>query len=196
MAVQKKRYQQQRQKARNSYHEAQKNNVIDSLVKPILASINKLPQYYTTSSCAGRIVLMQIPQIGDKKQARFLGKWHRVITIDELTDAISLYEKDQLWLIAQSPIFHIGAENLQAADKMVHLGIASGMKHSGIKTIKDQIIVELVSTERVDIPFGKNGHVLVDKKAISFYVSIANDIVNRAHEKLKRLEKMILDMDW
>jgi tRNA wybutosine-synthesizing protein 3 len=164
------------------------------LVEPSLASINEIPSYYTTSSCAGRIVLMQIPKIGDKKHALFLGKWHQSVSVDELTNTIPKYKKDQLWLLAQPPIFHIGAEHPEAADTMVQLGVSSGFKHSSIKTMKDQIIVELLSTERADIPLGENGQLFVNEEFLCFCLSIANDVLHRGHKKLMRFEHAMRDV--
>ena len=50
--------------------------------------INKSDDYYTSSSCSGRIVLIELPEIGDKKEAKFLGKWHREILRNELEIAV------------------------------------------------------------------------------------------------------------
>ena len=185
------RYLQLRNRALISYHDALMNNEIDKMIKPILTSINAMSSYYSTSSCAGRIVLMQIPKIGDKKHALFLGKWHEPVRLKELKVSIEKYEKDQLWLLAQSPIFHIGAKDFEAADTMIHLGISSGLKHSTIKTMKDQIIIELLSTERVDIPFGEQGELYVTDEYLGFCLSIANKVLRRAQRKLKRLENAL-----
>jgi len=54
-------------------------NKVDIGILPILDIINSLNEYYTTSSCFGRIVLLELPVIGDKKNAKFIGKWHRTI---------------------------------------------------------------------------------------------------------------------
>ena len=46
---------------------------VDKGILPILNIINKSENYYTSSSCFGRIVVLEIPDIGDKKNAEFLG---------------------------------------------------------------------------------------------------------------------------
>ena len=187
------RYLQQRNHALQKYHEAKQKGEIDTDLEDILEKINSFPEYYTTSSCAGRIVVMEIPKVGDKKHAEFHGKWHRMIAIEELQQAIALHEKHQLWLLAQPPIFHIGCESIKVADSMVQLGVSSGLKHSGIKTLKDQIIVELCSTERIDIPLIYQGKLFIDQRFLCFLVSITNDVICRAQRKLKQFEKKLQD---
>jgi tRNA wybutosine-synthesizing protein 3 len=187
------RYLKQRNHALEKYHKAKQQGAIDSEVEGILEKLNALPMYYTTSSCAGRIVVMEIPKIGDKKHAKFHGKWHRCISVEELEQAINLYEKHQLWLLAQPPIFHIGCKSLKDADAMVHLGVSSGLKHSGIRTLKDQIIVELCSTERMDIPLNYLGEFIINQRFLDILVSITNDVICRAQKKMKKFEKELLD---
>jgi len=133
-----------------------KKNEVDEKVRPILDILNDIDSYVTTSSCAGRIILMQLPEIGDKKNAIFLGKWHLSINFSELKVALEKYDDGQLWLITQSPIFHIATETINDADDLVKLGISSGFKHSGFKTGKKRIIVEICSTERMDVPIAVN----------------------------------------
>ena len=166
----------------------QKHNV-DQLVIPVLSLINEQPQYISTSSCAGRIIVMQLPKVGDKKQAIFHGKWHRPVELNEVISAIKKYESDQLWFIAQAPIFHIAAESVNDADRLLKIGVSSGFKHSGFKTIKDRIIVELISTERMDVPIGRNGEALVSNEYIQQLILYANDLISRCQKKLYRLEK-------
>jgi tRNA wybutosine-synthesizing protein 3 len=171
------------------YRQAKKEKHVDNALISLLDQINSFHDYFTTSSCAGRIVVLQLPQIGNKKKAVFLGKWHRRITFDELTAAVSKYDVDQLWILGQPSIFHIGCRSIEAADTMVKIGVASGFKHSGIKSLQDQIIAEVCSTERVDMPIGEQGCVLVDKKMLQFLLQKVNRVIKRTKEKLGRFEQ-------
>lgn len=164
---------------------------VDSIIIPLLNKINNLPAYFTTSSCAGRIVVMQLPEIGDKKNAKFLGRWHRKVTKKEVCNAIDSFNIGQLWFLTQPPIFHIGCKSISAANIMMKTGINSGFKHSGIRSISGQIIVELQSTERMDMPLSKNGKSMIPDSLISFLIDTANTALQRAQEKLNRLEREI-----
>jgi tRNA wybutosine-synthesizing protein 3 len=46
----------------------------DEEVAGILQKINARADYYTTSSCSGRIALILLPGIGATREARFRGK--------------------------------------------------------------------------------------------------------------------------
>lgn len=173
---------------------ALEENKVDSLVIPILDCINSIEGYVSTSSCAGRIIAMQLPTVGDKKNAIFHGKWHRIISLDELKDSLKKYSKDQFWFITQSPIFHIAAESMEIADTLVKIGISSGFKHSGFKAVKDRIIVELVSTERMDVPIGIDGSLIISDEYLSIIHKLGNELLKRGHEKLKRLDEKIQEL--
>ena len=73
---------------------------VDDGILPILHLINASSSYYTSSSCAGRIVLLEIPNIGNKKEAVFLGKWHRTIDQDEIKKAVEKANRGLIWLLA------------------------------------------------------------------------------------------------
>ena len=70
-----------KEKALNSLEKAKSGNKVDEGIKAILDIINESDYYYTSSSCAGRIALIELPHLGDKKGAEFLGKWHRKIAV-------------------------------------------------------------------------------------------------------------------
>ncbi len=178
-----------KQNAVQKYHASKVENQVDIELISLLDMINSFDDFFTTSSCAGRIVVLQLPKIGDKKKAVFLAKWHKTISFDDLSDAVSRYDTDQLWLLGQPPIFHIGCRSLQAADTMIKTGIASGFKHSGIKSLQDQIIAEVCSTERVDMPVGEKGRLLIDEVFLQFLLKKLNRVIKRTQEKLIRFEK-------
>ena len=172
-----------------------KNNEVDKKVRSILDIINDLDSYVTTSSCAGRIILMQLPEVGDKKHAIFLGKWHRSIKFSEIKNALKTYDDGQLWFITQSPIFHIASETINDADDLVKLGICSGFKHSGFKTGKKRIIIELCSTERMDVPIAVNKNVYVSDEYLELLVEFGNDLLIRGQKKLEKLLTMLKTRD-
>jgi len=174
--------------ASNKLEKAKKEKLVDEGIIPILDIINQTEDYYTSSSCFGRIVLLQLPEIGDKKNAKFLGKWHRKINADEILSAVKKAETGQLWLLAQSSIIHIGAKTNAAADKMVKTAVACGFKHSGLKSIEKKYVIEVCSTERLDAPVGKDGNLFCDAGYLNLLVNISNDVMEKSNVKLERFE--------
>ncbi len=184
--MKKKEFLDAKEKALKSLRDALEKGKVDDGALPILDLINKMVGFYTSSSCAGRIVLLEIPQIGDKKGAAFLGIWHRSIEPEELKTAASKATTGYLWLLAQAPILHIGAETLQLADKMIKTAIACGFKNSAVKSIGKKIIIEICSTERLDAPIGRDGELFCDEKHLSLLVEISNEVISRSQEKMDR----------
>jgi tRNA wybutosine-synthesizing protein 3 len=166
-----------------------KEKKVDQGVLPILYIINESGDYYTSSSCFGRIVLLEIPNIGDKKAAKFLGKWHRTIDVDELFDAAKKAKHGQIWLLAQSPIIHVTTKTNEAADRLLKIAIACGFKHSGLKSLARKIVVEVCSTERLDAPVGKDGALFCSREHLKLLTDISNEILKKSTQKLKKFEK-------
>lgn len=168
-----------------------KENKVDADIIPILDLLNSLDDFYTSSSCYGRIVLLEIPKIGDKKNANWLGKWHNKIRAEDITSAVKNAKKGQLWILAQAPILHIYAKTQKAADKLLKTAISCGFKHSGFKSIDKNIIIEVASTERLDVPVGKDSQLFCNNEYMNIIVDIANEIIDRSVMKLARLENFL-----
>ncbi len=186
-----KEYLDAKEKALKALEKAYCEKKIDDGVSLILKQINALNGFYTSSSCAGRIVLLQIPTIGDKHGACFLGIWHRTIEANEVLVSAAQATTGLLWLLAQSPIIHIGAETLTQANSMVKTAISSGFKNSAVKSTGKKIIIELASTERLDAPIGRDGLLFCEKQYLDLLVEISNEIIKRSQEKLDRLTKKL-----
>ena len=167
----------------------------DEEIAGIIEKINSSEDFFTTSSCSGRIVLISIPEIGAKRAAKFIGKWHRPpVSREEVQEAIKLKgregitEEREIWLLSQSPILHVACRDLEKAKALLRIAIESGFKYSGIKAIsKDgKVVVEIVSTERMDVPLGKDGVMFCSEGYMDFILSKANFMLERGKGKLKR----------
>ena len=171
---------------------AKKEKLVDEGIIPIIDILNSNENYYTSSSCYGRIVLLELPDLGDKKNAEFLGKWHRKIKTEDVFLALEKSSgKGQLWFLAQSPIIHIYAKNIESADKLVKIAVTCGFKNTAFKTNEKNIIIEIASTERIDAPIGLNGKLYCDKKYIFLLVDIANKVFKKSLLKLEKLKNTL-----
>lgn len=74
----------------------------DEEVAGIIERINSVEGFFTTSSCSGRIALICLPEIGAKREAEFIGKWHRLVTTEEVLGAIKTTEKGEIWLLSKA----------------------------------------------------------------------------------------------
>ena len=98
----------------------------DEEVRALLQKINRLDEFFTTSSCSGRIALIYLPEIGAKREARFIGKWHRPVRKEEvlaaMNDESSSSTTGEIWLLAQSPIVHVACGSLEKATVLLRVG--------------------------------------------------------------------------
>jgi tRNA wybutosine-synthesizing protein 3 len=172
---------------------AKNENKIDEDIKDILKIINSNDDYFTSSSCSGRIVIIELPSLGNKREAKFLGKWHRKVTYSEIDKALKFATKGMIWILAQSPILHVLTKSNSSADKLIKIAISSGFKNSGFKSYYDNIVIEILSTERLDSPIGKNVKLYCNKEHIKLLTDISNNIIARSREKLVNLKRNLIE---
>ncbi|MBN1280483.1 MAG: hypothetical protein JXA00_02425 [Candidatus Thermoplasmatota archaeon] len=180
-----------KERALKSLQKALTEDKVDAGVRSLLKILNDMDGVYSTSSCAGRIVLLQIPQLGEKRTATFLGIWHHQITVGDLEAAASSATTGMLWLLAQAPILHVGVQTLERADHLVKTAVSCGFKNSSVKSLGKKITIEICSTERLDAPIGVDGRVFCNKDHLSLLVEIANEVIRRSQRKLLGLERKL-----
>lgn len=183
---------QAKQAAMQSLQQSIGQGQVDQRALPVLEALNAREEYFTTSSCAGRIVLLEVPSIGNKTGARFLEKWDDAIDTAALQRALARANDGELWLMAQPPIFHIAATDIEAAAALVSVARESGFKNSSIKALGSRIRVEIASTEEMDVPLGKDGRLFCDRKYLELVVELANEILYSVQEKLTLLQESIV----
>lgn len=172
---------------------------VDLEIKPLLDIINSKSDYFTTSSCAGRIVLLQLPKLGDKENAEFLGKWHRNVEVEEVNEAFkNAQENLSVFLLAQSPIIHVRCRTLNSAIALRNIAVESGLKYSTIKSLKVnsrsepvKIVVEILSSENIHVPIAKGKKLYPDEDYLTFIVENANSALSRAQKKIKKFKNML-----
>lgn len=188
-----KKFVQQRSEAVNRYNMSLKAGDVDPELKSLLDFINSLEDFYTTSSCAGRIALFLY--LGGKDNDRFLGKWHRKVSFEEVSCALEA-SKGTTWFRYEPMILHVVARTLEGAKKLLDISHGTGFKRAGIRGIKEErFMVEICSTEKIDTPVMRAGKMLVPEDYLKVLVEIANEKFDRGHEKLKRLEKDLMELE-
>lgn len=179
-----------KEKALTTLYKEMRKGKVDKDLTLLLEKINKTENFFTTSSCSGRILLLEIPEIGDKKEARFIGKWHGQVTKHDLISKIKESKKGTIWLLAQPPVIHIGAKNLENAIALMKVANESGFKNTFIKSIgRDRVIIEICGTERMDAPIGEDGILTCNMEHLELLVKTANEVIKKSKNKLDRLER-------
>ncbi len=178
-----------KERALNLLTLAKKNGKVDLGVKRILDIINGVPEYYTTSSCSGRVVVLSLPELGDKKNASFLNKWHEPpVTSDDLKKTLEKHtSSNMVFLQMQAPIFHVCCSSIDAADRLVKIGILAGLKNSSIKRFSSPYLVELNGTERMDVPLCGQGKAFWNVSYLEFLSGLSTRMLNRSAAVLEQL---------
>jgi len=90
------RFHNQKAHAVDKFRNAAKEELVDTDIIPLLEFINSLEDFYTTSSCAGRISLIRDP--GTKTENAWLGKWHSVVRFEDIVQRLkNLPENEIVW---------------------------------------------------------------------------------------------------
>jgi tRNA wybutosine-synthesizing protein 3 len=165
---------------------------VDPDIVDFLKNINSTSNCYTTSSCSGRIQLSAGQHPGAKGELLVLAKWHRPITIEELSFVLANCDYPSLWFSVHPPIFHIVARDLRVAHWLLITARNTGFKHSGIQGVGRRIIVEIMSMERLEVPLRYNGDMVIKPEQLPALVNIANYMLKKGKDRLRLLEKELL----
>ena len=167
--------------------EEYRNSKIDSWIKNITDTINLSYDFVTLSSCSGRIAIMDIPESGDKRNSIFLGKWHDIVSLKTILDAI-MKGRMKTWFIMNPPIIHVACKNMKFAFHLLKILNESGYRRSGIISAKRNVI-EVSSSERVEFLVAKNGVFITDKRVIAENVTEAVEKLEKSRERMMRFVK-------
>lgn len=165
---------------------------VDGDIVPLLRVLNSLSDYYTTSSCSGRIQIVSARLPGDKWHMITLAKWHRPVSVDEFLSVIRGTDHPDLWFSVQPPILHVICRTPKAALILLRLARNSGFKRAGVQGAKKQrYAVEIVGTERIEAPLRLNGIWMIREEALPMLVEVANKVLLRGKARLDRLRRAL-----
>lgn len=159
---------------------------IDKKIEPLINKINSLKNYFTTSSCSGRIILIKKT---DKKVPNiFLLNSHAKISKEKIKD--KLKNKNGIFYLKMEPCaLHVTCRRLEDAQTLLNLARNSGWKKSGIISSKKFFICELFSTESICAPITS----ATDESYLNLLVNEANDKLNKTNKKITKLLRSITE---
>jgi tRNA wybutosine-synthesizing protein 3 len=169
-----------------------KKGFIDEEIKFLVEKLNKMPEFYTTSSCAGRALLLE-----KKSAKKFDIDWiysdHGGANLKKIKKVLENPPKNPVWLKQESAILHICCKDEAIAAKLLVVCKHSGFKHSGILSLGKRIIVQVLSSESLETIIADKGEVLVDDNYIKILVGEANKKMKQNKERIKRLYDNVLE---
>jgi len=160
----------------------------DEKIISLCEKINESENYYTTSSCSGRVVLMKDEE--KKGEGLFLKVWHDKVNLEEMKDKLDKLKEDfSVKFKLEPPIIHIACRDLESASKLLEEAKHIGFKRSGINTISKNIVLELCSTEKLEFPIFQNSKILVDNGFLEIVIDKSNFLLEKGWEKIDKLRE-------
>jgi len=159
----------------------------DKKIVKLCGNINKKEDYYTTSSCSGRVVIM----IDQEKKAKnlFIKIYHDLINLKKLKNDLDKITKRDLIKFKQEPcILHVACKDLEDAQKLLTKAKLAGWKKSGIIASGKRFVVEMNATEKLEFLIMNKGKLLVNNEFLELIVKKCNENLKKSWGKIKKLE--------
>ncbi|XP_008137761.1 tRNA wybutosine-synthesizing protein 3 homolog isoform X1 [Eptesicus fuscus] len=162
---------------------------VDEDVAELVQLLNGREQFFTTSSCAGRILLLDGNINGfevQKQNCCWLLVTHKPCVKDDVIVALKKANGDAI-LKFEPLILHVQCRELQDAQILHSVAIDSGFRNSGITVGKrGKTMLAVRSTHGLEVPLSHKGKLMVTEEYIDFLLETANQ---KMEENKKRIER-------
>ena len=171
-----------------------KKGELDKPVTKLVRIINSKKDFFTTSSCSGRTVLIAK---GSKKKYDmvWLYSTHSRVSYTSLKSNLTKEKKHPVWFLMEPLILHVCCRTMDSALEMLKLARRVGFKRGGIISVSKKITLEFTSSERVETIIADNGQVLVPDSYLQRLVAEANKKMLSNLEKIKKIENLFLGLE-
>ncbi|MBU1975283.1 MAG: hypothetical protein KKG59_02655 [Nanoarchaeota archaeon] len=169
--------------------DASRKGDVDEEIKELIDCINELDDFYTTSSCAGRIILVEEANI--RHDVNWLYYSHKHAIFQDIEKSLDKNTGNLVWFRFESMILHISARNERAAGKLLTACQTAGLKRAGIISLMNRIMIEIIGNQKMSAPIMDQGKLLVGKDYLEILVGKANEMMGLNLERIDKLKKEI-----
>lgn len=164
-----------------------RENQVDLEVMPLCRFINLQDNFFTSSSCSGRTVLLDTD--GKKNRSRWTGKWHGEVTGDELFSALKKPSENTVFFKTEPFIIHIVCKTIEDCKMILKAKENAGIRRGGVFSISEgKNVVEIMGSNKLEFPVKDKGVILVDETHLLFVLDEANSRIRLNSAQLKRFE--------
>ncbi|XP_051944535.1 tRNA wybutosine-synthesizing protein 3 homolog isoform X2 [Hippocampus zosterae] len=146
-------------------------------------------EYFTTSSCSGRITVIDTaPEscVAQKKNLVWLFVSHSKCKVDDVMSPLASSCGTAV-LKFEPFVLHVQCRTLEDAHLMLSAAVQSGFRNSGLTLSKTRkIIMAVRCTHNLEVPLCNQGKLLVSHEYVDFIIGIANQ---KMEENLRRIER-------
>ncbi|XP_041512754.1 tRNA wybutosine-synthesizing protein 3 homolog [Microtus oregoni] len=162
---------------------------VDEDAVAVVELLNSREEFFTTSSCAGRILLLDGSPNGSgvqKKHCCWLLVTHKPCVKEDVMAALQGATSSAV-LKFEPFILHVQCRTLQDAQTLHSVAIDSGFRNSGITVGKrGKTMLAVRSTHGLEVPLSHKGKLMVTEEYIEFLLTIANQ---KMEENKRRIER-------
>jgi len=145
----------------------------DERIIPLCNLINSFSNYYTTSSCSGKSVIME--EKTGKDGSYYFWQSHKLINLVEVKSELNRLPKNGIFKYKlEAPIIFVACKDIESAKEIFSLAVLAGFKESGIKITKSLIGVEIKSGEKFEFPISLDNKILVSDDYLKVVVDLSN----------------------
>ena len=170
---------------------------IDRPILDLVSDINASDCFFTTSSCSGRIMMIQESGTKRKNGANFIFVSHDLIDVVESKDILGriVSLEGNVFLKLEPLIIHVECRTLEYSAKLLHaLKAVNQFKHTSIvSTSNSKFIVCIKAMPKLEIPIMYTGEVLVTVELLEKYLFVCNERMKENFEAISALETLIRD---
>jgi tRNA wybutosine-synthesizing protein 3 len=176
-----------------SLAEAIQNKKIDPLMIDISNFIAQTKNYFTTSTCSGRITLMDVNERDDKRENAFFRKWHSPVAFEDVWNGVQdNRNSENLWFRQDAFVFVIGTNKIENTKPIIQACQEAGVKRFGIHHSEPgKVLMEIFGSQRMSVPVKEKQEILVSEKYVQKIVETANKKWKQNNEKLNKLNEKL-----
>lgn len=171
--------------------------------------MNELEYCYSTSSCAGRIIVIKSFQESQKNK-KFNIEWiylthdirddidqavDEIITNIEKINTVNIDE--EIWIKLEPPIVSLRILNFENAKYLLDLFRTNGFKNSGIRSLNHDgsVHLSLVDTHRIETLIGDHyNRLMLSKEYLKILYEKANHKLMASRKRIDHMKEIILDI--
>eukprot|EP00038_Savillea_parva_P015277 m.219626 g.219626 ORF g.219626 m.219626 type:complete len:278 (+) comp30577_c0_seq1:283-1116(+) len=154
-----------------------KKGNVDAPIEDLLAFLNGLPDFVSTSSCSGRVAIY----CETVDRAKNAGHW-AFVSHDLVSDPHAVVdtvrqctrEWASVTLKCEPLVLHVSCATLVQAQRLMRVVLGCGYKNSGMLVGK-RIMVGVRSTLKLDVPLAMDGTLMVSDEYILKMLELANE---------------------
>ncbi|XP_054836449.1 tRNA wybutosine-synthesizing protein 3 homolog [Eublepharis macularius] len=170
---------------------------VDEPIADIVRLLNDHDSFCTTSSCSGRVVVLEQPPVPapaepttgfeiQKQNCTWLMVTHQICTMEEVLTALRRATDDAIFKF-EPFVLHVQCQELQDAQLLHKVAIEAGFRNSGITVgRKGKIMMAVRSTHCLEVPLSQKGKLMVNEEYVDFVVQVANQKMEENRRRIDR----------